>query len=457
MPTDNRYHTADLNLQVNGQSRPVTVRHHWTLLDVLREQLDLTGSKRGCDRGECGSCTVLLDGQPVYSCQLLAVQVGNRPILTIEGLAGDETLDAVQQAFLDNDGGQCGFCTPGFVMSTRALLNDNPNPTDAEIRQALSGNLCRCNAYGRIISSVQAARSGIGGGTTPPTAQGAVPEPEGGWGAVDAWDQQRIRLMAAAGNQQGVQDYLAKRAEQREALNAHQQLIARDMVLWGQQLEGNQQVKELMEAAAAEAAAAAQTAADYRRVADHYRTGAAGEPEGGWGAIDPWSQSQIRGMVAAGDHQGVQDYLARQRLEQERKSSFYNQPIVAASFESPALAADALAADYRRVADHYRTGAAGEPEGGWGAIDPWSQSQIRGMVAAGDHQGVQDYLARQRLEQERKSSFYNQPIVAASFESPALAADALAADYRRVADHYRNLAKLAGWGGDDNDDGSGGK
>ena len=160
MPTANHYHTADLNLQVNGQSCPVTVRHHWTLLDVLREQLDLTGAKRGCDRGECGSCTVLLAGQPVYACQLLAVQVGSRPIVTIEGLAGDETLDAVQQAFLDNDGGQCGFCTPGFVMSTRALLNANPNPTDAEIRQALAGNLCRCNAYGRIIASVQAARAG---------------------------------------------------------------------------------------------------------------------------------------------------------------------------------------------------------------------------------------------------------------------------------------------------------
>ena len=282
MPADNRYHTADLNLQVNGQSRLVTVRHHWTLLDVLREQLDLTGSKRGCDRGECGSCTVLLDGQPVYSCQLLAVQVGRRPILTIEGLAGDETLDAVQQAFLDNDGGQCGFCTPGFVMSTRALLNDNPNPTDAEIRQALSGNLCRCNAYGRIIASVQAARSGISGGTTPPTAQGAVPEPPGGWGAVEGRDQQQINLMIAAGNHQGVQDYLAKRAEQRDALNAHQQLFAQNMEQWSQQV-GNQQANELAAAEAAKAAATAATAADYRRVADHYRNLA---KLAGWGGDD---------------------------------------------------------------------------------------------------------------------------------------------------------------------------
>ena len=159
-PAGNQYYTADLTLQVNGQSYPVQVRHHWTLLYTLREQLDLTGSKRGCDRGECGSCTVLLDGQPVYSCQILVVQVGPRPVTTIEGLAGDAALDAVQQAFLDHDGGQCGFCTPGFVMAARALLDANPNPTDGEIRQALAGNLCRCNAYGRIIASVKAARQG---------------------------------------------------------------------------------------------------------------------------------------------------------------------------------------------------------------------------------------------------------------------------------------------------------
>ena len=178
MPANNRISTASLTLDVNGQSRSVQVRHHWTLLDVIREQLDLTGSKRGCDRGECGSCTVLLDGKPVYSCQILAVQVGRRPVVTIEGLgvaglsvegpavegpAGEgsadiDNLDSVQRAFLENDGGQCGFCTPGFVMSARALLDANPNPTDEEIRQALSGNLCRCNAYGRIIQSVRAAR-----------------------------------------------------------------------------------------------------------------------------------------------------------------------------------------------------------------------------------------------------------------------------------------------------------
>lgn len=162
MATSVRYHTADLTLNVNGQSHQLQVRHHWTLLDVIREQLDLTGSKKGCDRGECGSCTVLLEGKPVYACQILAVQVGSKPVITIEGL-GDgspdpENMDLVQRAFLENDGGQCGFCTPGFVMSTRALLDSNPNPSDEEIRQALSGNLCRCNAYGRILESVRAAR-----------------------------------------------------------------------------------------------------------------------------------------------------------------------------------------------------------------------------------------------------------------------------------------------------------
>ena len=151
------FHTSTVTLEVNGQRRRLEVRQHWTLLDVLREQLDLTGAKRGCDRGECGSCTVLVGGKPVYACQLLVMQVRGQPVVTIEGLARGDQLDPVQQAFLENDGGQCGFCTPGFVMAARALLNTNPNPTDDDIRQTLSGNLCRCNAYGRIIESVRAA------------------------------------------------------------------------------------------------------------------------------------------------------------------------------------------------------------------------------------------------------------------------------------------------------------
>ena len=146
-----------IRLEVNGQTHNLDIPSHHSLLDVLREELDLTGSKRGCDRGECGSCTVLLDGKPVYSCITLAAQVRGRSIVTVEGLANDGQLDPVQQAFLDEDGGQCGYCTPGFLMSARALLDTNPNPTDAEIREALSGNLCRCNAYGRILQSVRTA------------------------------------------------------------------------------------------------------------------------------------------------------------------------------------------------------------------------------------------------------------------------------------------------------------
>ena len=152
-----------ITLKVNGQTCDVTIPGHWSLLDVLREKLDLTGAKRGCDRGECGACTVLLDGQPVYACIILAAQVRGRSVLTVEGLAGPEgRLSPLQQAFLEEDGGQCGYCTPGFLMSAQALLNANPGPSDAEIREALSGNLCRCNAYGRILQSVRAA-AGRGG------------------------------------------------------------------------------------------------------------------------------------------------------------------------------------------------------------------------------------------------------------------------------------------------------
>ena len=147
---------SEIDLVVNGRTCRLTVRHHWTLLDVLREELDLTGAKKGCDRGECGSCTVLLEGAPVYSCQVLVMQVAGRRVTTIEGLSSNGVLDPVQQSFLDHDGGQCGYCTPGFVLATKALLETYANPTGDEIRRALSGNLCRCNAYGRIIESVRA-------------------------------------------------------------------------------------------------------------------------------------------------------------------------------------------------------------------------------------------------------------------------------------------------------------
>lgn len=147
----------ELNITVNGNSVAIQVHQYWSLLDVLRDSLGLTGAKRGCDRGECGSCTVLLDGKPVNACQVLASRVGGTNVATIEGLASGGILSELQQSYLDEDGGQCGFCTPGFVMATRALLNTNPTPTDDEVREALSGNLCRCNAYGRILASVRTA------------------------------------------------------------------------------------------------------------------------------------------------------------------------------------------------------------------------------------------------------------------------------------------------------------
>lgn len=157
--------TERIDLHVNGTSHTVEVDHRWSLLRVLRDVLDLTGAKRGCDRGECGACTVLLGGGPVYSCQLLAMQVAGRPVVTVEGLGNAGYLHPIQQAFLEADGGQCGFCTPGFLISAKALLDKNPDPTDADIRRALSGNICRCNAYGRIIESVKlAARLNAAGG-----------------------------------------------------------------------------------------------------------------------------------------------------------------------------------------------------------------------------------------------------------------------------------------------------
>ncbi len=150
-------HRSRITLQVNGRLRELEVDHRWTLLRTLRDQLELTGAKRGCDRGECGACTVLLDGKPVYSCQLLALQVGGRAVHTVESLGTTDNLHPLQSAFLAMDGGQCGFCTPGFLMSAKALLDANPAPTEEETRDALSGNICRCNAYGRILASVREA------------------------------------------------------------------------------------------------------------------------------------------------------------------------------------------------------------------------------------------------------------------------------------------------------------
>lgn len=150
-------YSASITLNVNGTDHQIEVDHRWTLLRVLRDVLGLTGAKRGCDRGECGACTVLVDDDPVCSCSMLALQVGGRQVRTVEGLGDANSLNVLQEAFLAEDGGQCGFCTPGFIMSATALLESNTDPTEDEIKAALVGNICRCNAYGRIIESVKAA------------------------------------------------------------------------------------------------------------------------------------------------------------------------------------------------------------------------------------------------------------------------------------------------------------
>ncbi len=146
-----------VTLTVNGSPKTLTVAANETLLDVLRNRLELAGAKKVCDRGECGGCTVLLDGVPVYACMFLAVRADGRSVTTVEGLARGGKLHPVQEAFVENDGYQCGFCTPGFLMTTAAFLEKNPSPTADEIRQALSGNLCRCGNYAKITKAVAAA------------------------------------------------------------------------------------------------------------------------------------------------------------------------------------------------------------------------------------------------------------------------------------------------------------
>jgi aerobic-type carbon monoxide dehydrogenase small subunit (CoxS/CutS family) len=146
-----------ITLTVNTKKFSLAVEPRETLLEVLRERLNLTGTKKTCSRGECGGCTVLLDGNPVYSCMYLAVRADGKNISTIEGLATNGKLHPVQQAFIDKDAYQCGFCTPGFIMSSVALLNKSTNPSRTEIKKALSGNLCRCGNYVKIYDAVSSA------------------------------------------------------------------------------------------------------------------------------------------------------------------------------------------------------------------------------------------------------------------------------------------------------------
>lgn len=146
-----------ISITINGELDQVVVPSNMTLMQMLRESLALTGTKNGCSAGECGACTVLLNGEPVNSCMVLAVECDGAKILTVEGLAGDKRLDPIQEAIIEAGGVQCGFCTPGILISSRALLNRNPNPSDEEIREALVGNLCRCTGYQRIVEAVKKA------------------------------------------------------------------------------------------------------------------------------------------------------------------------------------------------------------------------------------------------------------------------------------------------------------
>lgn len=143
-----------IRTEINGKKYRLAVKSHWTLLDVLRRELGLTGTKKTCDRASCGACTVIMDGKAVYACSLLAVEADKRKIQTIEALADGETPHPIQAAFIRENALQCGFCTPGQIMATKALLDENPRANLAEIREALSGNICRCAAYPKITKAV---------------------------------------------------------------------------------------------------------------------------------------------------------------------------------------------------------------------------------------------------------------------------------------------------------------
>lgn len=150
-----------IQLTINGKSFSAQVEPRVTLLDALRNELDLTGAKRVCDRATCGACTMIVDGKPVYACSLLALEAQGKSITTVEGLMQGETLHPIQQAFIDNDAQQCGFCTPGFVVASKAFLDKNPNPTPEQIKKGLGGNLCRCGTYVGVRAAVaQAAQKG---------------------------------------------------------------------------------------------------------------------------------------------------------------------------------------------------------------------------------------------------------------------------------------------------------
>jgi aerobic carbon-monoxide dehydrogenase small subunit len=150
----------ELHFRINGEEQKLTVPVNTTLLQVIRDKLGLMGTKEGCGEGECGACTVLMDGKPLTSCLVLAKEAHGREILTIEGLMKHEKLSRLQQAFIEEGAIQCGYCTPGMLMSAQGLLNENPTPTEEEIRKGIEGNICRCTGYTRIVNAIQKASPG---------------------------------------------------------------------------------------------------------------------------------------------------------------------------------------------------------------------------------------------------------------------------------------------------------
>jgi len=151
-----------LSLSVNGEMREIAIEPNRTLLDVIRDDLGLTGTKQGCGTGECGACTVLLDGEPVNACMMLALQANGRGVTTIEGLSKEGGIHPIQEAFIQHGAVQCGFCTPGMILATKALLDKNPHPREIEVREALIGNLCRCTGYQKIVEAVGSLASAEG-------------------------------------------------------------------------------------------------------------------------------------------------------------------------------------------------------------------------------------------------------------------------------------------------------
>ena len=158
----------NIDLIVNGSRYAIEAPPLRRLLDILREDLDLIGTKEGCGEGECGSCTVIMGGKTVNSCLVPAAEADNQNIITIEGLADGENLDPIQEAFVNHSGMQCGFCTPGMIMSARALLDENPDPSEADVHRSISGNLCRCTGYSKIVEAIMNAPKGENGSDSAP-------------------------------------------------------------------------------------------------------------------------------------------------------------------------------------------------------------------------------------------------------------------------------------------------